>query len=231
VKPLKRIGFVAAAMMVTIAMVPSPAQAAPPVTLHVRGETNWEAAQSCPPPTATGPCAVVGGTLMFSIYWTSSKAPGQFNVGWELFGGTMTAGVDFTGPTSGIATIAANQGQTYVVVPLVSDGLAETNETVNLRVTSSSIPANFSTAVDVSTALDGAQIPADCAAARVSQYSMSISCSGRPPAQQWHTMIDCFNPWNPDSTDGPVVIGNGTSLADCGPLFKAYNPFFFVDVV
>jgi hypothetical protein len=230
-RTMMRTVVVAAGALLFAGMLPSPAQASPPVTLHVRGEAVWEAVQSCPPPTAVGNCTVVGGNLTFSIYWTSTKAPGQFTVGWEVFGGTMTYGSDYTGPTSGVATIAAGQGQTYVSIPLVNDGLVESSETLNLRVTSSSIPADFSSAVDSGTVWDGAQIPSDCTAARVNQYAMSIGCTARPASQQWQTIVDCFNPWNIDSAYGPLVTGNGTSLASCGStLFKAYNPFFYIEV-
>lgn len=224
-----RAGAVAAGALLIAGMLPAPAQAAPPVTLRVRGEATWEAIQSCPPLQATGNCSVVGGNLIFSISWFSNKPPGQFTVGWQVFGGTLTPGVDFTGPTSGTATIQANQGQTYISIPLVNDGLAEGNETLNLRVTSASIPANFSNAVGTGTVWNGAQIPSDCTASRVNSYSMSISCTNRPPTQQWQTGHDCIHPWNHDFTYGPIITGNGTSNATCGlDIFQAYNPWFLL---
>src|SRR5262249_20283214 len=110
-------------------------------------------------------------------------------------------------------------------VPLVYDGFNEPTEGFTVHLTSSSVPANISD-LGNETILDGRQIPADCSVSDPSgQGNVSMTCTARPPTQQWHLRLTCYPFGKPVQHFGNIVTGNGTSNIDCtglpfdGPYF------------
>lgn len=160
------------------------------------------------------PCGQTALNLGFRIY-TSKIFNHDITVGWQLFGGTATAGVDYTGPTSGTVTIAANTVNNEVLVPLVNDGFGEPNETFQVRLTSASVPANLSS-IGTETILDGSRIPGDCSLSKNAPDQMGMTCTNRPAGQRWYLYAYCFYGWGDPAIRGNDVIGNGTSAGTCG---------------
>jgi len=194
-------------------------------TVTVDDFAAYEGSWSC---TADPPfgCSIHAGRLQFQIHM--SPSPKQaVTLGWQLEDITATAGQDYTGPTSGTVIFPANGFVTYVYVPLVNDGVAEANETVRFRITSSSIPANI-TDTAIGTIQDGSQVPTDCTVTQTDYDNMFMTCTSRPPAQHWHLRALCAGIGGGDLFDGNVVTGNGTSAIDpCGGY--AYYPYFIID--
>lgn len=191
------------------------ALAAKPTVITVgNGFQQYEYLPTCSN-TAPFPCGQTALELGFRIY-TSRMYSFPITVGWEIFGGTATPGVDFTGPTSGTVTIAANTINKEVLIPLVNDGFGEANETIRVRVTSASVPADL-TSTGTETILDGSRIPADCSLSKTSAHQQSMTCTNRPPTQTWYQYTFCFYPWGDPAIRGNDVTGNGTSAGDCEP--------------
>jgi Calx-beta domain len=159
------------------------------------------------------PCSNTALSLGFRIY-TSRIYNHPITVGWELFGGTATAGVDYTGPTSGTVTIAANTVNKEVLVPLVNDGFGEPNETFQVRLTSASVPADLSS-IGTETILDGSRIPGDCSLSKNAPNQEAMTCTNRPPTQRWYLLVFCHYPLGDPDLRGNDVIGNGTSEGTC----------------
>src|SRR5438128_110607 len=61
----------------------------------------------------------------------------------------------------------------------------------------------------------GAQIPSDCSLAYVSSASKSLTCTGRPPGQNWYFYIACVPVIKFGNAYGNIVAGDGTSTATC----------------
>jgi hypothetical protein len=190
-----------------------PAAAAPPTTITVGNGISFEHRPACSN-TAPYPCGPMALNLTFRVA-TSRMSSSPITVGWQIFGGTATPGVDFTGPTSGTATIAANTVSREVPVPLVYDGFGEPTETFNVRLTSASIPADISS-VGTQTIWDGSRIPADCQSlSKNAPNHMAMTCTNRPAAQRWYLYVECFYGWGDPAIRGNDVIGNGTSSGTC----------------
>ncbi|MGE5830630.1 MAG: Calx-beta domain-containing protein [Micromonosporaceae bacterium] len=152
-------------------------------------------------------------TLSFRVY-TSRIYNHDINVGWQISGGTATAGVDYTGPTSGTVTIAANTVNHEVLIQLVNDGFGESSETFDVHLTSASVPADL-TSVGTETILDGSRIPVDCTVSKNAPNQESMTCTNRPAGQHWYLDVICAYPLGDPELVGNEVIGNGTSEGTC----------------
>jgi hypothetical protein len=185
-------------------------------------EANWRCTASAP-----YGCSIRQGSLQFMI--RMSPAPKQsVTLGWRVEDITATAGQDYSGPTSGTINYAANSNQAYLYIPVLRDSVTEPNETLRLRITSSSVPADL-TDTGIGTIRDGlGGIPTDCTVTQTTFNNMFMTCTNRPPAQHWHLRAFCANIGGGDFWDGNIVTGNGTSSVTwCGGY--AYYPYFIVD--
>jgi hypothetical protein len=181
-------------------------------TITVGNFSGYEYLPTCSN-TAPYPCGQTALNLEFRIY-TSKIFNHDIHIGWAISGGTATPGVDFTGPTTGTVTIAANTVNNAVDIPLVNDGFGEPNETFNVHLTSADVPANLSS-VGTETILDGSRIPADCSLGKTAPNQESMTCTNRPAGQRWYLDNECFYPWGDPELVGNDVIGNGTSAGTC----------------
>lgn len=190
------------------------ASAAPSTTITVGNGVSFEHQPTCSN-TAPYPCGPMALNLSFRVY-TSRMYNHPITVGWQIFGGTATHGVDYTGPTSGTVTIAANTINNEVLVPLVYDGFGEPTETFNVRLTSASVPANLSS-IGTETIWDGSRIPPDCQSlSKNAPNHMAMTCTNRPATQRWYMYVECWYGWGDPAIRGNDVIGNGTSAGTCG---------------
>lgn len=58
-----------------------------------------------------------------------------------------------------------------------------------------------------------ATTPSDCTATKLDSYTVSMTCTARPPTQRWQVELLC-GPFALDA-DGNIVTGNGTSVGHC----------------
>src|SRR5262245_8914439 len=184
----------------------------PPTVITVGDFSGYEHLPTCSN-TAPYPCGNTALSLGFRIY-TSRIYNHNITVGWQIFGGTATAGVDYTGPTSGTVTIAGNTANREVLVPLANDGFGEPNETFQVRLTSASVPADLSS-IGTETILDGSRIPGDCTLSKNAPNQEAMTCTDRPPTQRWYLVVWCHYPLGDPELRGNDVIGNGTSDGTC----------------
>lgn len=202
-----------AIVVCVLGFVAPQAQAVKSTTLTVGNFSGYEYLPTCSN-TAPYPCGPTALNLEFRVY-TSHIYNYDITVGWQISGGTATAGVDFTGPTSGTVTIAANTVNHDVQIPLVYDGVGEPSETFQVHLTSASVPANL-TSVGTETILDGSRIPADCSLGKTAPDQESMTCTGRPATQTWYLFAECRYPLGDPEIRGNDVTGNGTSAGTCG---------------
>jgi hypothetical protein len=179
--------------------------------VSVRGETSYEYVKSCSN-TAPYPCGTYNAQLEFIIY-TTNQGSGSITVGYQTADGSATAGSDYQA-ASGTVTIQQNSPQAYVLVTIFNDGVAEPSETVNLKLTSSSSPADISS-VGTGTILDGGQIPTDCSLGKTAPNQESMTCTNRPASQTWYLDVTCAYPLGDPELIGNDVTGNGTSAGTC----------------
>ena len=208
--------FIGAAVMVSaLAAVPlAPAAvAAPKTTITVGSFSGFEYLPTCSN-TPPFPCGQTALNLRFRIY-TSRFFQEDITVDWQIFGGTATAGQDYSGPTTGTVTIAAHTINNEVLIPLVNDGFGEPDETFQVRVTGASVPANLSS-VGTQTIRDGSRIPGDCSLSKNATNHTAMTCTDRPAGQRWYLYVHCFYPLGDPAIRGNDVIGNGTSEGTCG---------------
>jgi hypothetical protein len=180
--------------------------------VSVRGETSYEYVKSCSN-TAPYPCGTYNAQVEFSIY-TTNQGSAPITVGYQTVDGTATAGSDYQA-TSGTVTIQQNAPEAYVLVTIFNDGVGEPSETVNMKLTSSSSPADISS-VGTSTILDGGQIPTDCNLGKTAPDQESMTCTNRPATQTWYLHAMCDYPLGHPWIVGNQVTGNGTSAGTCG---------------
>jgi Calx-beta domain len=208
------VAVVFVAGLVTMGMAPA-AQAAS-LSVYVYGGTTAEYRKTC---TSQEPftCGTFGNVASFTIQTSGQSTP--VTVSYEFRSGTAVAGQDFTGPYTGSVTIQPNFPQAWVSVPVVNDGVAEPTESLTLRVTGVSRPANIG-APDETLIFDGGNMPMDCDPART-YSSASITCTNRPAGQRWRVNSSCdrganWNPWTRFIyVQGNEVTGNGTSAVTC----------------
>jgi len=179
--------------------------------VSVRGETSYEYVKSCSN-TAPYPCGTYNAQLEFTIY-TTNQGTGSITVGYTTMDGSAVAGSDYQA-TSGTVTIQQNSPQAYVLVTILNDGVAEPTETMQLKLTSSSSPADISS-VGTGTILDGGQIPIDCNLGKTAPNQESLTCTNRPAGQTWYLDAYCAYPLGDPELIGNDVTGNGTSSGTC----------------
>lgn len=217
----------AVAALCALSLAPT-AQATNEVQLEVLDGTGDEHYLSCP--TGPGTCVVLEGFVAFTIQIAAgSWRPGNtaIRIDYELVDGTAVAGADYQGPTSGTATIPANESFVKVVVPLIADGVTEPAETFTLRLTGSNVPANLCD-TGIGTVRDGVVPPSDCTATKDDDHVMNLTCTSRPPTQLWHLSVLCLSPLGGIPGTGNIVTGNGTSTYNCGLQIVA-RPIFVID--
>jgi hypothetical protein len=221
---LRTLMMASAVALAVLGQVPA-ATAAQTRTVTVDDFASYEGIWSC---TASSPysCSPHAGQLQFQIHMNPSPKQ-AVTLGWRLEDITTTAGQDYTGPTSGTVTFPANGYVTYVYVPVVMDGVTESNETARFRITSSSLPADISDTA-IGTINNGSAVPTDCTVTQTAYNNMFMTCTGRPATQHWNLRAFCANIGGGDFWDGNIVTGNGTSAVNpCGGY--AYYPYFIVD--
>jgi len=211
---LHRVAAVAAVSLAFVAVVPGPAQAAPPLVVTVDDAINFEGVVICADGTPAPPCGTIQPNSQRFYVRLSRSANQAVTVGWQLVPGTATAGSDYSGPTTGSVTIPKGSFATSFTVPLVYDGFNEPTEQFTVRLTSSSVPATI-TDTGTGTIQDGTQSPADCTPSVIHEGAVGLSCTNRPPGQQWQLRMLCILFW-PTFVYGNVVTGNGQSIVDCG---------------
>jgi len=202
----------AAATLVTLGLLPC-AQAESSPVFSVQDVSSYEYYKSCSSSTPYT-CSTTSNSLYVPINIDYPRST-PITLGYQLEDITTTAGLDYTGPTSGTVTLNAWQYGMVLTVPIVNDGVAEPTETFRVRLTSSSVGGNISD-TGVATILDAGQIPSDCNLSRSDAYTVSLACTGRPANQQWYHRIQCGGWWpNSAFSNGNTVTGNGTSTARC----------------
>ena len=155
-------------------------------TVSVSGATSYEYVKSCSN-TAPYPCGTYNQQLQFTIY-TTNQGSAPITVGYQTVDGSAVAGSDYQA-TSGTVTIQHDFPQAYVLVTLVNDGVSEPSETLQLKLTSSSSPADISS-VGTGTILDGGQIPLDCNLGKTAPNQESLTCTNRPAGQTWYLDVE-----------------------------------------
>jgi hypothetical protein len=181
------------------------------LVVSVRGGTSYEYVKSCSN-TAPYPCGTYNAQLEFTIY-TTNQGSAPVTVGYQTVDGTAVAGQDYMA-ASGTVTIQQNAPEAYVEVTLLNDGLTEPTESFSMKLTSSSSPGDISS-VGTGTILDGGQVPVDCNLSKTAPNQESMTCTGRPPTQQWYLDQTCSYPLGDPELVGKVVTGNGTSAGTC----------------
>ena len=203
-----------AAVALCVLSVQAAAEAAPRghgTTVSVLGSTSYEYVKSCSN-TAPYPCGTYNQQIQFTIY-TTNQGSAPITVGYQTVDGTAVAGSDYQA-TSGTVTIQHNFPQAYVLITLINDGVSEPSETLKMKLTSSSSPADISS-VGTGTVLDGGQIPIDCNLGKTAPNQESMTCTNRPAGQTWYLDVECHYPLGDPELVGNQVTGNGTSAGTC----------------
>jgi hypothetical protein len=222
------IGFATVIGAASVLPLAAPAMAGgPPTVITVGNFSGYEYQPTCSN-TAPYPCGQTALNLEFRIY-TSRSYNHAIHIGWSISGGTATPGVDFTGPTSGTLTIAANTINAPVEVPLVNDGFGESNETFNVHLTSADVTADLSS-VGTETILDGSEVPGDCSLGKTAPNEESMTCTSRPAGQQWYLDVTCHYPLGDPELTGNVVTGSGTSEGTCNIGTTDFNGTYFFTI-
>ncbi len=207
-----------AAAAALIALAGSPAQAAQ-AAQSSEVFTVWDGGSYEYDKTCSSTAPFTCGTFAQSMYVqiTGSYPPRNvaITLGYRIEDITTTAGQDYTLPTTGTVTMPAGQYVTGLFVPLVVDGIAEPSETFRVHLTSSSVGGDISD-TGIGTITNDGLIPADCSLSRSDLYTVSMSCTNRPPTQRWQNAADCGTEWpHYEYAAGPIVTGNGTSTTQC----------------
>jgi hypothetical protein len=224
VRHLLTVGLTAAVAAITL-LPAVPAAAASRATITAGVGFSHEYVNTCQD-TAPFACSVSDGLLSITVQVANRPTPAApITVGYQLVDVTTTAGQDYTGPTSGTVTIPGTANWVMLTVPVVRDGLTEASERFDVRLTSSSVPADRS---DIGWAYiwDGGRIPTDCVESATSAHDRSLTCSNRPAGQQWRIQLECFFWTGPDSRFGTIVTGNGRSDVTCGGTWEALESYF-----
>jgi Calx-beta domain len=209
-----------AAIVLTVLAIQPAAHAAPRAPQSGGGEvfTVWDGSsyeyyKTC---SATAPftCGTFAQTMYLQITDSSARSV-PITLGYHIEDITATAGQDYTFPVNGTVTIPANQYGTALFIPLVVDGITEPAETFRVHLTSSSVGGDISD-TGIGTIYNDGLIPADCSLSRSSLYTVSMTCTNRPPTQQWRNSAQCGEEYpHVAFVNGPIVTGNGTSTTTC----------------
>jgi len=202
------------AALIALGISPA-AQAANRAVFTVWDSSGIEYYKQCSD-TPPFPCGTFSGGLRAQITVANAPKNTAITLTYQIEDITATAGADYTGPTTGTVTIPANWGVGWTsTIPLVNDGVAEPNETLRIRLTSSSVGGNISD-TGIGTIYDGGTIPEDCDLLRPDSQSFSITCTNRPATQRWKVEVTCGEEWPMFVyPQGNIVTGNGTSAATC----------------
>jgi hypothetical protein len=210
---LRLLATAAVALPITLSVQPA-AQAAGGDVFTVWDGSSYEYYKTCSA-TSPFPCSTNAQTMYVQITGTYPPKSFAITLGYQIEDITTTAGQDYTLATTGTVVMPANQYVTGLFVPLVADGLAESSETFRVHLTSSSVGGDISD-TGIGTIWNDGLIPGDCSLSRTSLYTVAMSCTGRPPTQQWRSIADCGEEWpHVQTVLGPVVTGNGTSSTTC----------------
>lgn len=215
VRRIVRILTVAAVTALAAVGMAPVAQAANRVVFTVWDSSGIEYYKQCsnvPPFT----CGTFNGGMLTQITVANAPRNTPITVTYQIDGITATPGLDYTGPTTGTVTIPAGWGVGWTpTLPMVNDGVPEPNETVRVRILSSSVGGNISD-TGIGTIYDGGPIPVDCDLFRPDSQSFSMTCSNRPATQRWKVEVECGEDWPMFVyVQGNIVTGNGTSSATC----------------
>lgn len=201
------------AALAAFGLIPTAQAASPRTVLTVGNDSSYEYEKYCLD-DAPYTCGTRSGHLAIMIQVTDRPKNTPITVGYQIVNGTATAGQDFTAAPTGTVTIPTTAAQAYVQIPVVNDGIAEPTETFQVRLTSSSVPADISD-TGTGTILDGGVIPVDCNMVRTAGSTVSMTCTNRPATQRWRAVLYCIAWGLQDEAYGNIVTGNGTSTADC----------------
>ncbi|MFL6161361.1 MAG: Calx-beta domain-containing protein [Jatrophihabitantaceae bacterium] len=231
-KTVRRCITLLAATGLCLLAVPATSQARPTsqpaasrshgTVVSVRGETSYEYVKSCANTTGY-PCGTYNAQLEFTIY-TTNQGSGSITVGYQTVDGSATAGSDYQA-ASGTVTIQHNFPQAYVLITIYNDSVAESTESMQLKLTSSSSPADISS-VGTGTILDAGQIPIDCNLGKTAPNQESMTCTNRPAGQSWYLDVICAYPLGDPELLGNLVTGNGTSAGTCNVGNTTPNSYF-----
>jgi hypothetical protein len=203
----------AATGLVLAGLAPAvPAAASPMINIQTGSDTGYQYVKYCNGST----CNLQRSTQLILEFLETTDPPKPVTISWQIQDVTTQAGVDYTGPTSGTATIPDSNNCAncaFVTVPIVNEGAPDGTETFNLVITGTSVRAT--TTNGTGTINSGAQIPSDCSLAYVSSASKSLTCTGRPPGQNWYFYIACVPVIKFGNAYGNIVAGDGTSTATC----------------
>jgi hypothetical protein len=218
----------AAVALVALGLGPA-AQAAKPNNNNVftvYDSASYEYVKTCSN-TAPFTCGTFAESMYVQIVGPYPPKNSPITLGYQIDAITATAGADYT-VTSGTATIAAGQYVTWILIPLVADGVAEPNETFRVRLTSSSIGGDISD-TGIATIWNDGQIPPDCNLSKPDLATTSMTCTNRPAGQRWQHIVICRDgAWGYVRAYGPVVTGNGTSTAVCSVSGYLESDFYVV---
>jgi hypothetical protein len=216
-----------AAVVGTVILLPAgPAGAATKATITAGTDFSYEYDNTCLD-AAPFTCSITDGVVSVPIQVQNRPTPASpITVGYRIVDVTTTAGQDYTGPTSGTVTIPSNVNWVMLNVPVVRDGVAEPSERLDVRLTSSSVPADLS---DIGWAYiyNGGRIPTDCVESATSAHDRALTCGNRPAGQRWRIQLECFFWTGPDYIFGTIVTGNGRSEVSCGT-WEAFGSYFSV---
>jgi Calx-beta domain-containing protein len=208
-----RLAALAVTVAAAVVLPGAAANASPHVSVTIAGGQGYEFLKGC---TNTQPfsCYTHNVDLPFSISVANMPQSMQsISVSYTTVNGTATAPADYQA-TSGTVTIQRNFPQAFLSVPLVNDGIAESTETFTVKITSTNPSATIGPPATMQIN-DGGNVPADCDFSRSTVPSISLSCTSRPPTQQWQIHILCQEEPFGNDAYGNVVTGNGTSTATC----------------
>jgi hypothetical protein len=151
--------------------------------------------------------------IQFNRTGSVSKAQGIF---YKITNGTAVDGTDFNVPATGEVTIPAGQFNTDLSVPLVYEGLFDATKSFTIAITGTS-PSATVTQSTATALISGGNIPADCSFTWISSSSQSVTCTGRPATQAWHSQFYCVTlPFTRYAMGGNEVTGEGTStVSNC----------------
>ena len=211
---LSALAAVTAALLLTGAAPAVPAAASSKINIQTYSDAEYQYVKYCNGST----CNLKRSTELVLEFLETTFPPKPVTIDWQIQDVTTQHGVDYTGPTSGQATIpdpSTGCGNcTFVLVPIVNEGAPDATETFNMVITNTSVPATTSNGTG--TIYSQAQIPEDCSLAYVSSQAKSLTCTGRPSGQKWYFYLQCLNaPRFFGYADGNIVTGDGTSTAAC----------------
>jgi hypothetical protein len=198
--------------------------AASTINIQTVSDTEYQYVKYCNGTT----CNLQRSTQLALEFQETTYPPKPVTITWQIQDVTTQAGADYTGPTSGTATIPDSNNCAncaFVLVPVVNEGVPDATETFNLVITGTSVRAT--TTNGTGTINSGAQIPDDCSLGYVSAQAKSLTCTSRPAGQNWYLYIRCLTSPKYGFASGNTVTGDGTSTATCPDAQAAADTGYF----